>query len=229
MPYDFTPWAELQAQFRWKQGEHVTAVAPTGAGKTTLFSELMRYRGHNIMFGTKMADDTYTRILKQGYRRIESVSEIKPYHNNYLLWPRKTGDIEDWKRAQHHAFGEAIEMIVDQGSWTLWADESKYLCQMLGLERALTFCLEQLRSVNATIICGSQRPAFLPLSALANATHIFLWKTPLKDDAKRLSDIGGIDAKEIMEALKELGEYEFLYIKTRGTEARVTRSKVERR
>jgi hypothetical protein len=99
---------------------------------------------------------------------------------------------------------------------------------MLGLERALTFCLEQLRSVNATIICGSQRPAFLPLSALANATHIFLWKTPLKDDAKRLSDIGGIDAKEIMEALKELGEYEFLYIKTRGTEARVTRSKVER-
>lgn len=228
MPYELTPWADVKNSFRWKQGEHVTAVAPTGAGKTTLFSELMPYRGHNIMLGTKMHDDTYTRILKKGYKRIESVSEIKSYHKNYLLWPRKTTDIDTWKQAQRDAFNEAIEMIVDQGSWTLWADETKYLCQMLGMERALTFCLEQLRSVNATIICGSQRPAFLPLSALANASHVFLWKTPLDTDAKRLSDIGGIDAKEIMQALKELGDFEFLYIKTRGTDAKVVRTKVER-
>ena len=79
---DHTPWEQLKREFRWRQGEHLAAIAPTGAGKTTLFSELMPYRKYNIMFGTKPADSTYDKILKQGYVRIESVTEIRSYHKN---------------------------------------------------------------------------------------------------------------------------------------------------
>lgn len=215
-------------EFRWRQGEHLAAIAPTGAGKTTLFSELMPYRKYNIMFGTKPADSTYDKILKQGYVRIESVSEIRSYHKNYLLWPRQRKTIPETLIAQREAFQDAFNFIVAQRAWTVWVDESKYIAEMLKLKTELTFCLEQLRSIDATVICGAQRPAFLPLSVLSNSSHIFMWKTTLDTDAKRLGDIGGVDAREVMNIAKTLDRHEFLYIRTRGTDAKIIRSQVER-
>jgi len=223
-----TPWEQLKREFRWRQGEHLAAIAPTGAGKTTLFSELMPYRKYNIMFGTKPADDTYDWILKNGFQRIESVDEIRSYHNNYLLWPSQRKTIPQTLIAQRKAFAEAMDVIVQQRSWTVWVDESKYIAEMLKLRTELTYCLEQLRSIDATVICGAQRPAFLPLSVLSNSSHIFMWKTTLDTDAKRLGDIGGVDAKQVMLEAKTLDRHEFLYIRTRGTEARIIRSQVER-
>jgi hypothetical protein len=225
--YDFLPWADFKKQFRWKQGEHLTAVAPTGAGKTTLFSELMPYRGYNIMFGTKPADKSYDRILKNGYKRIESINEIRSYHDNYLLWPRQAKTIRETMLNQRKVFLEAMDAIVEQQSWTVWVDESKYIAEMLKLKTELTYCLEQLRSINATVICGAQRPAFLPMSALSSATHVFTWKTQLDADKKRLSDIGGINVREVMQAMEGLDSHEFLYIKTRGVSAKIIRSQVE--
>jgi hypothetical protein len=225
--YDLVPWQEFKSQFRWKQGEHLTAVAPTGAGKTTLFSELMPFRGYNIMFGTKPADKSYDRILRNGYKRIESINEIRSYHDNYLLWPRQAKTIRDTMLNQRKVFLEAMDSIVEQQSWTVWIDESKYIAEMLKLKTELTYCLEQLRSINATVICGAQRPAFLPMSALSSATHIFTWKTQLDADKKRLSDIGGINVREVMQAMESLDSHEFLYIKTRGVNAKIVRSQVE--
>jgi hypothetical protein len=124
---------------------------------------------------------------------------------------------------------EALNVIVQQKSWTVWLDEVKYIAQFLGLAGEVTYCLEQLRSINATIICGAQRPAWLPLSVLSNSSHVFIWKTTFTDDAKRLADIGGVDSKEVAALAKTLDRHEFLYIHTRGTEARILRSEVERK
>lgn len=222
-------WDEFKRGFRWRQGEHVTAVAPTGAGKTTLFSELMPMRGYNIMFGTKPADKSYDRILRSGYKRIERITEARPTHNNYLLWPSQKPTIAQTVANQREAFLEAMDTIVLQRSWTVWVDECKYIAQFLKLERQLTYMLEQLRSINATVVSGAQRPAFLPLSALSSASHIFLWKTPLDADKKRLSDIGGVDVKLLHEEMQSLDRFEFIYVKTRGTEALMKRSQVEMR
>lgn len=224
--FQHMPWEDFKRKFRWAQGEHLAAVAPTGAGKTTLFSELMPYRGYNLMFGTKRADKTYDKILRQGFRRVESVHEIKPWDKNVLLWPQMRSTIPATVMAQRDAFREALDVIVKQKSWTVWVDEAKYLAEFLKLRTELIYCLEQLRSINATIICGAQRPAWLPASVLSNSTHAFLWKTTNADDAKKLADIGGIDAKEVAAVLKQLGRYEFLYIRTRGTEAQIIRSQV---
>lgn len=226
--YEKVSWDEFKRQFRWKQGEHVTATAPTGSGKTTLFSELMPYRGHNLMFGTKKQDKTYNRILARGFRRVQSIDEIKPWDKNVLLWPKHLSDMADTKATQRFEFRRAMNMVMNQGSWTVWADEAKYMAEMLSLSKELTFMMEQLRSINATIICGAQRPAWLPRSVLSNSTHVFLWKATDMEDAKRLADIGGIDKKAVLEEMKTLGKYEFLYIRTRGTEAHIVRSQVER-
>lgn len=222
-------WNDFKQQFRWKQGEHVAAIAPTGAGKTTLMSELMAYRRYNIMFGTKPADKMYDEILKKGFRRIESIHDVKPWDEKVLLWPYQRESIKATTMAQRDAFMDALNIIVKQRSWTVWMDEVKYIAQFLGLSGEVTYCLEQLRSIDATIICGAQRPAWLPLSVLSNSSHVFIWKTTFNDDAKRLADIGGVDSKEVAALAKTLDKHEFLYIHTRGTEARILRSEVERK
>lgn len=222
-------WTDFQSRFRWSQGEHLTAIAPTGAGKTTLFKNLMPYRKYSIMLGTKPDDPLYRSIIKtHGYKRIESIHEVKPWMDKILLWPKQRETIEKTMQAQQAAFRAALDVIVRHGGWTVWVDECKYISEMLHLRTQLTYCLEQLRSINATVICGAQRPAWLPLSVLSSSSHAFLWKSVYRDDAKRLADIGGIDAKAISAELATLGAHEFLYVHTRGTDARVLRSQVGR-
>jgi hypothetical protein len=221
-------WDAFVRRFRWKQGEHLAAVAPTGAGKTTLLLELIPYRGHSIFFGTKPDDPLYHKLVsKHGFRRVESVEEIRAYETKILLWPKPVpGNIKATMVKQQHAFSAAINLVVSQGGWTVWLDESKYMAENLGLKLLLTYLLEQSRSINVTVICGGQRPAWLPASTLPNSTHFFLWKSNKREDAQRLADIGGIDAKMITEVLKTLDEHEFLYIKARGTSSQVVRSQV---
>lgn len=221
------PWDEFKATFRWRQGEHVTAIAPTGAGKTMLMSQLMGFRRYNIFFGTKPDDDSYRRILRQGYQRIESISEVRPTHDKYMLWPAQRKTIPATLRAQRAAFEEAMDTVVQQRAWTVWFDEAKYMVEMLKLKTQLTYCLEQLRSIKATVICGSQRPVYLPLSAISSATHLFLWKSTLDKDRGRLADIGGVDLQTLGELLRTLDEHEFVYVKTRGTVATMKRSEVK--
>lgn len=221
-------WEQFKRQFRWAQGEHLTAIAPTGAGKTTLFKELMPYRKYSIMLGTKPDDSLYRQIQRGGFRRVESIYEVKPWDTKILLWPKQRSTIEATMIAQQKAFKDALDVIVNHGGWTVWVDECKYISEMLHLRTSLTYCLEQLRSINATVICGAQRPAWLPLSVLSSSSHAFIWKSTYREDAKRLADIGGIDSRAISEELKTLDKHEFLYIRTRGTAASVLRSQVGR-
>lgn len=226
MTIPFTPWSQFKRDFRWAQGEHVAAIAPAGAGKTTVLRELLPYRKYSIFFGTKPDDPLYRKIISQGYRRIESMDEIRPWETKVMLWPKQRRTIPETLEAQREAFRTAMDTIVLQKSWTVWVDESKYLSEMLHLKTELTYCIEQLRSIDATVICGAQRPAWLPPSVLSNATHTFLWKTTNSDDAKRLADLGGVDANQVRIEARNLDSHEFLYIKTRGTDSKIVRSQV---
>ena len=227
MAIPFVDWPEFEKTFRWSQGEHLTAMAPTGGGKTTLFKKLMPYRAANIMFGTKVEDDLYNQILKTGFKRIERMSEMVPWHHNYILWPKFKKTIPEFVNRQQNTFREALDVVVSQQRWTVWVDEAKYFAQYLKLDKELTFSLEQLRSIKATVICGAQRPAWLTPSALSSSTHVFIAKTTDRNDQIKLADVGGIDAKLVRDVAKTLGPFEFLYIKTRGTESHIVRTKVK--
>lgn len=222
------PWAEFQRTFRWSPGEHVSIIAPTGAGKTHLERAILPLRKYVIFFGTKVDDPEYRKLLREGFDRIESVSEIKPWMDKVLLWPRFHTTIAEFEFRQRAVFQDALNTVVKQGSWTLVIDEAKYLAEKLRLRQELTFAFEQLRSIKATIIAAAQRPASIPLSMLTNASHVFLWKTGYADDAKRLADIGGIDSKMVASVAKTLDSHEWIYIRSRGTESQIVRSQVRK-
>lgn len=223
------PWEQLISRLQWRQGEHIAAIAPTGAGKTTLFKELMPFRQYSIFFGTKKEDKLYNQIQREhGFQRVQTIQEIKPWMNRVLLWPKFERTIPGTIAKQRRVFTEALDLVVAQTAWTCWFDEAKYIAEMLRLRAQLTFTLEQLRSINATAVCGGQRPAWLGPSVLSNASHVFLWKTTYRDDAQRLADVGGIDAKAVMAEAQALGKHEFIYVHTRGTQATLMRSQVGR-
>lgn len=226
--FETVAWDEFERTLRWKQGEHVAIIGPTGSGKTLLETKLIPRRKYNLMFGTKIVDPQYTKMIKHmGFTRVERMNEIKPWMNNVLLWPRQRDTIEETIIAQQTAFRDAMNVIVKQKAWTLWVDEAKYLSEFLKLKTQLTFCLEQLRTANATVICGAQRPAWLSPSVLSNSSHVFLWKTSNREDAIKLADVGGVDARAVREEAMTLGEFEFLYIRTRGTDVKVVRTQVK--
>lgn len=226
--YDLVEWNEFLRRFKWRPGEHLTAIAPTGAGKTTLLFKLLPYRKYSIFFGTKPDDPLYRQIIRSGFRRVESFDEIRPWENKIMLWPHSKRTIPQTLLAQRDAFRDALNTIVHQTSWTVWIDEAKYVSEMLKLRTELTYAVEQLRSINATVVSGAQRPAWLPPSVLSNATHVFLWKSTNRDDAAKLADIGGIDAREVRDQARSLGKHEFIYIKTRGTDTSILRSQVRK-
>jgi hypothetical protein len=221
-------WSEFQRAFRWRQGEHLTAIAPTGAGKTTLFKELTPLRKYNLFFGTKVHDRTYNELMRKGFARVQSIDDVRNWDNQVMLWPKPGKTITETIYKQRNTFLKAMDVIARQGGWTLWVDEAKYLSEFLKLKTELTFALEQLRSLDSTVVTGAQRPSFIPPSVLSNSTHVFLWKTTYDDDAKRLADIGGIDAKLVAQTAKTLNDHEFLYIRARGTNSQIVRSQVGR-
>lgn len=220
------PWEQFKQRLVWRQGEHVAMIGPTGVGKTTLMRELLPLRKYSIVFGTKKRDELYRKIERSGYKRVESFSEIRPWDNKILLWPRHEATITATLNKQRERFRSALDSVANQGGWSVWFDECKYMAEMLGLGRQLTFCQEQLRSNGGTNVSGAQRPVWLPRSVLANASHVYLWRTTDRDDAKRLADMGGIDSRALMREAMTLGKHEFIHVHTRGTESRMTRSEV---
>ena len=80
-------WDEFLKSFRWKQGEHVTLLGPTGQGKTTLALAILPRREYVIVFGTKAKDKTLDRLIKEdGY---EKCTEYPPptWAKKVVLWP----------------------------------------------------------------------------------------------------------------------------------------------
>lgn len=198
----------------WRQGEHVSIIGPTGCGKTTLESRLLDVRDSVVVFVTKIYDDTISRDFP-GYERIEKWPPPKTWHNKVLLWPKPEATIRDTYRKQRVIFKDALDRIFHDRNWCVVFDEQHYMCKQLGLEVENAMLLQQGRSSGLSIVNGTQRPSWVPVVTYSSATHAMVWRTTYRDDLRRLSELGGVDMRELQQNLLRLNKHDFIYVNTR--------------
>lgn len=220
------PWGDVRAGMDWRQGEHVTLVGPTGCGKTTLALGMLPSRRYVVAIGTKPKDRTLAALSRQGYRRVARPDEWpppmagrEPAWPRVLFWPRFTRP-EDVP-AQRAGIEHVLRSTFASGGWCVFADELRYITQFLGLQSITELMWLQGRSIGLSLVSCSQRPAWVPLEAFSQATHVVMWRATDRRDVQRLSDIGGIDVERVRHVMAlepdrgGLGKHDFLYMNAR--------------
>jgi len=215
--YNHVPFdAFMAARFPWRQGEHVLVCAPTGYGKSTLIGRILDKRQYVVVIGTKIHDDTYREeFLARGFKRVEQWPP--PRHvNKVMFWPyAKFPTIKENAALYKERITEALNRIFKQTGWTVVIDETLYVSNELGLRAEIGTFQHQGRSSKLTNVLGFQRPAHVPLIAYDSASHAFIARSTLADDAKRLADLGGADSKELAFNMARLPKYDYIYVNTR--------------
>lgn len=220
---EFVPWDDFYRLMKWRQGEHVTVLAPTEGGKTTLMLNLLapvgkrpKRDGFVIVAATKRRDEQIDSLKHRGFYETRGM--------DYMLWDRTKHlfrppleSLSDL--GQQREFARLLETVFRQGRITLYADEVRYLTDTLRLRRHMEILWLQGRALRITIIAGTQRPAWVPLEAYSQAKHLFFGRSTDERDLKRVSDIGGgIDRDVLRRDIRRLPMFQFLYVNTKTDE-----------
>ena len=211
-------WDQFMTQFVWNQGEHMAAIGPTNSGKTTLIMKLLPRREYVTVLATKPKDDNLDRFEKlYGYKKL-TVWKPRLSHDKYpkrILWPDAT-DLNQSRINQKRVFGPALSDIFGQGSWCVYMDELWWMSYVLGMGEEVKIYLQQGRSLGLSLVCSTQRPAWVPLEIYDQSTHLFFWSDNDKTNLNRISGIGSFDSDAIRARIMTLQEHEVLYVNTRG-------------
>lgn len=211
------PWEGkhgFNAQWVWRQGEHITLVGPTGSGKTSLELAILPRRDYILFLSTKRIDDTQEALKKQGFKVIHSPKELHPDIAPRVIlrppWP-KDANAKQLKSLHASVFQEALMQVFREGYWTVVMDEARYLTHDLGLSDEAQLLWLQGRSLRITVVAGTQRPRWIPLEAYDQATHLFFWRDPDLDNVRRIAEMAGLNQREVLEVVLNLREAEILY------------------
>ncbi|MEV6478032.1 hypothetical protein [Streptomyces sp. NPDC051657] len=214
--------------FDWQQGEHVTFVGKTGSGKTNLATQLLPMRDFVVALATKPSgkDKTMSSLLRvDKYTKITEwppPTVIGARSRRVVLWPKfeRPEDVAN----QQLIIDRALRDIFAAGGWTVFADELLYLCKFLGMTRLFEVFWSQARSLGISVVGGTQRPAWVPLMAFNQCTHLFMYRTTHDADLKRVGGLGGLDDRIIREVAAGLPKYHALYLNTYTGELLTTKA-----
>lgn len=243
-PVPFVEWDEVYRKLSgpegFLQGEHVTIIGPTGGGKTHIALEVAEIRKYVLFIACKPEDPLIDDLQSHGYFLINKMEipyvqdrqskKIIPAYNRVVYWPRLSSDhvsrlkpdkvLYEEKKMQRPAVQSAIGYVRKNKHWCLILDESTWICRDLMLQRDVDSALFTFRTLNASIILCMQRPKWAGQYALSQPTHLFLFQTAHKDDAKALGDITGVNHDEVVYNVARLdhSRHEVLYVNTRTHE-----------
>lgn len=212
----FIPWESFFNQFHWYQGEHVGLIGPTGSGKTTLAVPLLTRRKFVTVIGTKPADETLDEFqLHQNYKRLDKW-EHKMSPEKYpkrILWPNATSLYAS--EHQRNVFQHGLASMFVQGGWCVYMDELWIMSKTLKMDHEIKTYLQQGRSIKLSLVCATQRPAWIPLEVYDQSTHLFFWKDNDEANLSRISGISYQSSNLIRDLVSNLRLHEVLYINTR--------------
>jgi hypothetical protein len=208
----------------YQAGEHVTILAPTTGGKTTLLGQLMGESATKdlpaVMMVMKPRDPATQKLAKK--LDLLTVRTWPPPKTNTLFRDRP---IRGWVVWPAHVYDPAIDdprhravfrrVILDcykHGNRILVADETYSLEEELELSGELRTVWTKGAAMDCGMWAATQRPAYISKWAY-QAHHLFLGKDPDEDTQRRLSEIGAaVDPGKVRWIVGRLEKWHFLYI-----------------
>lgn len=220
------PWEEFVRAWKWKQGEHITMVGPTGSGKTTLETAILPRRDFVVFLSTKRIDSTQDKLKGMGFKVIHSGAELHPDVAPRAVlrppWP-DNASAKELKAIHAEVFREAMMRVFRTGYWTVVMDEARYLTKDLGLAPEAELLWLQGRSLKISVVAGTQRPRWIPLEAYDQASHLFFWKDTDRENVDRIAEMAGLNRREVQGIVPRLDEHEMLYASRRTDELVITK------
>jgi hypothetical protein len=214
----------LERHWRYKPGEHVTFIAPTQNGKTTMIFDLLAHthfpEGVNppIVLVIKPKDPLVAKKIKaMKYRKVQTWPAIKsPWNPNpkgYALWPKHTFD-PDVDDAMHKRIMQtALRHTYKKGNTTIVADETYGLIEDLGLSKDITRIHTRGAAMGTGLWVATQKPTHIGRWAYGQAEHLFVGFDPDQQSRERFGEIGGVDPKLVQREAAKLKKFEWLYFR----------------
>lgn len=212
--------------YRWayRTGDHVTFIAPTDYGKTTLTMQLLEHTATRRLpvfnLAGKPKDDVMSDWTKRmGYQlsRTWPAARVAFWRKpaGYTIWPPHTGNEEIDDPLQSDVFRRVMRHCAKKGKCIINTDEFGEMKE-LGLDKTTRAIHRRGRSNGAGLWGGIQGPTHAETHAYSQAQHLFLGNTPDKRHRDRFGEIGGVDPDLVRSAVVRLPDFHWLYLRRRG-------------
>ena len=216
-------WADFKKWFgtEWLPGQHVSVIAPTGAGKTTFVGGLLELRRYVLALDPKGGDSTLGGLnfprLKEwpGDRAVAKLvadNDDKNLPSRYVIGPKvaKNEDYADLRDTTKKALDGAFNL----GGFTVYADELQILSdpRMMNLRKEADRMLIAARDKGLSFISSYQAPAWVTPHAGRMSTWVAVSYTRDQDTVDKLAGILGRPRAELRGAIAGLDPFTWLIV-----------------
>jgi hypothetical protein len=224
----------LTQYWDYKPGQHVSLIAPSQDGKTTLAFQLLAHTATPklpaIVFVMKPRDPTPAAWASHlGYPESESwppeqLQRMRlPWQNRddkpsgYVLWPRHTFVVEVDKATMAREFRKALNWAYSHGDCIVFADEIYGLIAELDLQDEAIAIWSRGSGMHCGLWGATQRPSGsqgkgVPGFMYSNSWHLFFSRDPDVRSRQRYGEIGGVDPRLLAAVIDKLKLHQFLWI-----------------
>lgn len=219
----FVRWDAFIRQFRWREGEHITVVGPTGSGKTVLNRNLLkraplkeRKGQFVVVLGIKNRDrELYGPFEAEGYelvRKFDAMPDEDTESQHIIFAPQTDKAGGEGLQERSRKFRTALHDIEQAGGWTVYADDLGFMSDEMKLRTEFGLLWKVARSEGVELVGSATDPVGIPVAAYGNASHLFLFKNLDDYRAKRMAEFAGVNREIARETILRLPDHEFLYI-----------------
>lgn len=206
---------------QWEPGQHVLLVGHTGSGKTVAAEDMLLLRKYVVVVATKAKDKSL-----DAYKGFAKLDEWPPAWNQkkILFWkkPKALGDFA----SQQIAIYKLLNDVYQHGGWTVYFDDLVFLTGTLRLKEPVRMFYTQVRSQGVSIVSSLQRPFWAPLEAVSQSTYALVFAVHDEHDIHRLSEGLSVGYRELLASIKELGPFEFIFLRTGKQPVKVSKKEI---